>query len=403
MKRIFFLMLCIVFLAGCQNDSKKEMTKEEVMYSELREIGEVYKSIYEKACQEEQLAAIKTKEEIADCLGEAGCIVCDTENEINMRNYEEAEIFCEKAEQGENAEITILLIKDDGGLVRYDLKTTGKEMDVVVSSFYWNEIEIVCNYYEEYTAQEWSYTEKGYLFIEQARPDGYDGPPGQIGFRIQPLDDILRELNETYVKPIGYERNKLLITEWNENDYSELDFEDLYEIMYFLKNGEYLSYEIESIGQQYEISKEAFESVIQSYFPIESSVLQKETSFDSEKQVYHFTIRGIADAEMPYGPYPEVVDYEELENGDIKLIVEAVWARKHLDQAIRSELIVRPMENGKFQYISNQLLPCENSVEPTWYQPRDIEIAIEAFLYNAEQGIEGECMICEELADGGTT
>lgn len=45
MKRIFFLMLCIVFLAGCQNDSKKEMTKEEVMYSELREIGEVYKSI----------------------------------------------------------------------------------------------------------------------------------------------------------------------------------------------------------------------------------------------------------------------------------------------------------------------------------------------------------------------
>ena len=67
-----------------------------------------------------------------------------------MRNYEEAEIFCEKAEQGENAEITILLIKDDGGLVRYDLKTADKEMDVVVSSFYWNQMEIVINYYEEY-------------------------------------------------------------------------------------------------------------------------------------------------------------------------------------------------------------------------------------------------------------
>ena len=61
---------------------------------------------------------------------------------------------------------------------------------------------------------------------------GFDGPPGQTAIRIRPLDQTCRRLNRKYVLPMGYRGHKLLIADWDEKDYGELDFYDLYEVMY---------------------------------------------------------------------------------------------------------------------------------------------------------------------------
>ena len=53
---------------------------------------------------------------------------------------------------------------------------------------------------------------KGYLFMEEYHPPGYDGATGDSGFRVKPLDPKCRELNRHYVLPIGYELNNMLIT-----------------------------------------------------------------------------------------------------------------------------------------------------------------------------------------------
>lgn len=164
-------------------------------------------------------------------------------------------------------------------------------------------------YYHEFSAYTWKYTDGGYLFIEEYHPSGYDGAPGQKGFRVKPLDKTCRELNRKYVMPIGYERNNMLITDWNEQNYAKLDFYDMYEILYYLENGSYVSYENNYNGMEYEISKSDFEEVIQMYFQIESQEIENHTVYNTERQTYRYRARGLYDAEFPYEPYPEVIAY----------------------------------------------------------------------------------------------
>ena len=76
--------------------------------------------------------------------------------------------------------------------------------------------------------------------------------------------------------------------------------------------------------------------------------------------------RGLYDCELPFVPYPEVVSYEELENGELKLFVEDVWIKEKTDCAIASELVVKLLDDGKVQYISNRVVGTEETEEERW-------------------------------------
>ena len=69
--------------------------------------------------------------------------------------------------------------------------------------------------------------------------------------------------------------------------------------------------------------------------------------------------------------YEEAVEDggEELDDGTVRLTVEAVWERKGLDCAVQSELVVRPLENGGFQYVSNRISGWDEDLEFVWYSP----------------------------------
>lgn len=41
-----------------------------------------------------------------------------------------------------------------------------------------------------------------------------------------------------------------------------------------------------------------------------------------------------------------------------------------LDRAITSELVVKPMENGEFQYLSNTIIDSDKNANAGWYMPR---------------------------------
>ena len=71
---------------------------------------------------------------------------------------------------------------------------------------------------------------------------------------------------------------------------------------------------------------------------------------------FRYRPRGLYDCEFPYEPYPEVISYEKLQDGTLKLTIEAVWEIRMLDQAITSELMIKPMEDGSFQYLSNKVI-----------------------------------------------
>ena len=68
--------------------------------------------------------------------------------------------------------------------------------------------------------------------------------------------------------------NNMLITNWKEEDYSNLNFYDLYELKYPSIYGKEIPYAMKE-GVEYQIPKEEFESVLQTLFPITSEQIQK--------------------------------------------------------------------------------------------------------------------------------
>ena len=73
---------------------------------------------------------------------------------------------------------------------------------------------------------------------------------------------------------------------------------------------------------------------------------------------------------MPYEPYPEVISYEEQADGTIKLMIQGVWIMENSDRVISSELVIRPLDNGSFQYVSNHVTDRNRELQERWYVPR---------------------------------
>ncbi len=195
-------------------------------------------------------------------------------DQVDMVHSEQVETYCEKAKRGESADVVIYSVIEQGGVVRYELHTDGDDMDAIVSTVRWTDNKPCMIYYHKFKVHSWKYTEKGYFFIEEYHPPGFDGPPGEKGFRVKPLDQKLRELNQKYVLPIGYRLNNMLITNWKEEDYSNLNFYDLYELKYPSIYGKEIPYAMKE-GVEYQIPKEEFESVLQTLFQSRVSRFRK--------------------------------------------------------------------------------------------------------------------------------
>ena len=270
----------------------------------------------------------------------------------------------------EQATVDIVVVFDEGEIIQYHLESMNGKINVRLCQVKWKDNSPQANYYDEYEAYEWKYTEKGYLFLEEYHPPGFDGAPGETGFRVQPLDKTCRELNRKYVMPLGYALNNLLITNWDNQNYTELDFYDLYEKMYYMKYGKQVPYEANYGGAEYEVPEDEFEEVIKTYLPFSNTEIEKETFYNSNNKTFRYRPRGLYDCEFPYEPYPEVISYEKLQDGTLKLTIEAVWEIRMLDQAITSELMIKPMEDGSFQYLSNKVISSDQNANAGWYKPR---------------------------------
>ncbi len=374
-KGVFLVIICIIFLSGCRKMDFFEEGKLVTQTIQQKKIDAEFvdliagtKELYDNALEKNQLNSLKFQKQLIDYLGNKGNVAVDINNQIDMVHAEQVEKFCEKAKQRKKANVIIYSVVEGGTVVRYELNTDGKGMDAIVSTVHWINSNPCMDYYHEFKVHSWNYTEKGYFFIEEYKPPGFDGAPGQTGFRVKPLDQKLRELNQRYVLPIGYKLNNMLITEWNEQDYSNLNFYDLYELMYPLLYGKDVPYVAEA-GVEYQIPKDEFENVFHTYFQIKSEQIQENANYNLSTQSYQYRPRGIHDCELPYEPYPEVISYEELGNGKLKLVIEAVWEKEKSDHAIKSELVVQPLKNGKIHYLSNKVLSSKED-EARWYRPR---------------------------------
>ena len=379
----------ILSISGCSDAPPEENTVSETVIDvqaiqeeseeDADEIISVCIDLYEKAEEENKLADLETIRSIVNRLGENGYPAVDSRNQINMTEPEKVVKFCEKVDAQEEAEITILEISYLGGFVKYDLHTKDGNVDVVRSYYKYEngnmKREVIGNYQAEY----WNYTEEGYLmfsgvwFSEELYVLTLSGAEEHTALRVQPLDETYRELSRKYLNSISFEQNNMFIVDWSEDDFGALNFYDMYDILYPKVNGQYVPYIADdnlAVSAVYRIPKEEFESVIMKYFNIDSETLQSKTVYYSEDSTYEYKPRGFEEVEYPEYPYSEVVDFTENSDGTITLTANVVFPYAGDSKVYAHEVVVRPLEDGGVQYVSNRIIPSEDNYEETWHTPR---------------------------------
>ena len=379
----------ILSISGCSDAPPEENTVSETVIDvqaiqeeseeDADEIISVCIDLYEKAEEENKLADLETIRSIVNRLGENGYSAVDSRNQINMTEPEKVVEFCEKVDAQEEAEITILEVSYLGGFVKYDLHTKDGNVDVVRSYYKYENGDIQREDTGSYQAEYWNYTEEGYLmfsgvwFSEELYVLTLSGAEEHTALRVQPLDETYRELSRKYLRPIGFEQNNMFIVDWSEDDFGALNFYDMYDILYPKVNGQYAPYVADdnlSVSAVYQIPKEEFESVIMKYFNIDSEMLQSKTIYDSEDSTYEYKPRGFEEVEYPEYPYSEVVGFTENNDGTITLTANVVFPYAGDSKVYAHEVVVRPLENGRVQYVSNRIIPSEDNYRETWHTPR---------------------------------
>lgn len=368
-KRLILIFLILMFsVTGCAGKAQED--KKDILEAG-QEAGKCFQDIYTSASASGTLENPKTMEAILECLGSAGYSAVDEDNQFNMTHPEPLEAFCQKVSEGQPGEMRLIVVMSAASFSCYDFSSDGDGVEITKCVVNWNENQPEAGFKEEFSAVSWTYTDKGYLFFERSLPTGYEKTMGYTGIRVKPLDVRCREACRDYIAPVNYYLNNMFICDWDETNFNTLNFYDLFELLYRMDYGRESPYGIETEDSRYEIPENEFEELFLKYFNMDAETLQKRTVYHKENQMYQYRPRGMHDAaRITNIPYPEVVDCIQNSDGTLTLTVDAIWPAKMMDKAFSHQVVIRPMEDGSFQYVSNAVIPLENAVEPNWYTER---------------------------------
>ena len=380
---VFFVLAVMV---GCSNEPQvesgvgHEIQAKEESHVKSKKLTEIYRDIYDEAIQTDEPGSLEMMQSMINKLGENGYTAIDSKNQTDMTESDEVIRFCEQVDAKEEAELSIIVVLYSGGFIKYDFRTEGGSVDIVREYYQYIDGHVEHRSTGIYRADSWQYTEEGYLlfeghwFSEQYALLVAGDVPEYVGLRVKPLDEKCRELNRQYILPIGYGKNNMFIADWSEDDFGELNFYDLFDIFYPLMYGQYVPYTADEnlqVGAVYRIPKEEFEAVIMACFNIDSKTLQSKTTYYPEDETYEYKPRGFYEIEYPDAtPFPEVTDYVENSDGTVLLTVNPVLPEENTSKVYAHEVVIRPLDDGGVQYVSNHIIPSNDNGEPTWHVPR---------------------------------
>lgn len=349
---------------------------EEQNRIDVEHIASLYRDIYEQAQKtgtEDNLEVIRN---CVERLGEDGYAAVDENNQIDMINSGQVEAFCKAVEEKEAADLTLIVVTYTGGFLKYDFRTVDGTVEVSREDYPYADgnLENVNTVF--FVADEWQYTEEGYLlFAGDYYSESYQvllssDVTEHVAIRVAPLSDKCRELNRQYLLPVGYGTNNMFLVDWNEMDYGNLDFYDQFDQFYPVVYGRSVPYKADgnlNVGAIYQIPADTFETVIDSYFRIEEGMLRQKTIYSSKGETYEYRPRGFYESGYADIPYPEVVSYQENSDGTIMLMVNAVYPEENTARAFTHKTVIRPLADGSFQYVSNQLVDSGENSDFWWY------------------------------------
>lgn len=356
-------------------NSETEAAKEQ---KNMMGVDHLILNFVQSAKRQGTLGELNTEKEIVSILGENGYVAIDQDNQVDMVNANKLIAFCKSVNQKMDDQIVVITVDCMGGYIEYYLQTHDGKVEVKMYDYVFRDQKIEVNFIASYKASSFQYAD-GYLMFSGVffSKDTYvltvSGTEKHTALRMEPLDEKLRELNREYLLPVGFAYNNLFCVDWSKDDYSKLNFYDVFDLFYETVYGIQSPYGMDDnlmVGAVYQIPKEEFEKVIMQYVDIDSETLQKYTIYHQDSQTYEYRPRGFMEAEYPKYPYSEIVNYTENEDGTMTLLANVVYPNEDIAKYYQHEVVVGKLENGGVQYLSNRIITDSSTYDPNWHTNR---------------------------------
>ncbi len=375
------MTLCLLFV-GCGGSNNKQPSEYEtasfpeqtlpIADEELLNLcGEIYEGAEAISDYNEKTAFIIQQ------LGTAGYTAIDYGNLVNMTCAEPLKEFIQKQEAGKNAEADVVRIFPADNFSVIHFQSVQGEVTATLSYYQYLEHQLCPTMAYEFLVSNFQYTKDGYLMVSGNvySPESYlltlSEEAEHLALRVDPLDETCRLLCKKYIAPLSYGRNNIFITEWNDSSLNELDFYDIFEKFYsevYSSDFPYTYSEDLSSNAEYHVPAKEFEKVVTKHFAISSQKLRDNLSYDADTDTYLFQPRGLHEQDYAEIPVPEVVAYQENDDGSLSLTIHAVFPEENTSNLFTHEVTIKELD-GEFYYLSNHILS-EKELRPWWHGSR---------------------------------
>lgn len=323
---IICILMCSMIFCSCNKEEKKNETVQEMKKEEIEETAEsieqekvldfepekgydltisgqdrveaeqdscrlmalltnIYKNA-DKGNSSNVVLGSNTIKKMTMEIKEQGYPVISPEAYSNMENYKEVESFLINAESGKEGSVVTYEVHLDGGIGREKYVYDGEDMFLLASNTEWDDDNKPCMTFISYTRlKEWRYSDKGWFCYETCvpeYPEVTEMVDGSCLIRIKPMSRRKRKLSKQCVQGLGYSGNNLLCSNWDENHLEKIDYNGLYEYLYWIK------YKKKYNSKKYPdgIPKDKFENLVMEYLPVTSEVIQKYAFYNKKKGTY---------------------------------------------------------------------------------------------------------------------
>lgn len=292
------------------------------------------------------------RREVVEALGKKG--LTSVEEETNMQNWGNLEQFYEKYLSGQESMVTVYEVQRDGLIGSMTFLYRNDRLQSYYVGIRWKEQGVPDIQGTSVSdIDEIKLTEKGYFIYAYKNVIAHASL--RQYWRTTPLSDECRKLTEKYISGLSYVNYNVLVTNWDSSNVEDILMPCMFEDIYRIYTGENLC-----VNGSDGIPANIYEEIMTTCFPVSVEQLRKKCGYDTAKNSYTYEMIYAS----PYPPFGEVVDYKKQEDGTIILYVDGVWADYNSDYAFTNEVVVQPLENGKFRYLSNSITQKELELPP---------------------------------------